>query len=182
MLFGEIARISAEVAAASARSEKTRLLAECLGGVRPEELPIAVAYLSGELPQGSVGVGWASLRELPAAAEPPPTLELLEVDGAVSRIAAAVGKGSKAIRRSELDGLFEHATEREQRFLVALLLGELRQGALEGVMIDAVAKAAGIAPAPVRRAAMLTGDLGEVAAAAVAGEGAGSLSRFKLSA
>src|SRR3970040_1443409 len=125
MLFGEIARISAEVAAASPRSEKTRLRAECLGGVRPEELPIAVAYLSGELPQGSIGVGWASLEELPPAADPPPTLALLDVDAAVSRVAAVSGKGSQAARRTELAGLFGQATEAEQRFLTALLIGEL---------------------------------------------------------
>jgi hypothetical protein len=177
MLLDEIARTSAEVAAASARSEKTRLLAASLGSVSEEELPIAVAYLSGELPQGSVGVGWASLVDVPPPAESP-TLELADVDGAVSRIAAAAGKGSQAIRRTELVGLFERATEREQRFLSALFLGELRQGALEGVMVDAVAKAAGLESAAVRRAAMLAGDLGGIAGAAM---GAGGESRSSRS-
>ncbi len=143
----------------------------------PSELAIAVAYLSGELPQGSVGVGWASLGDLPDPAEPPPTLELAEVDAAVSRIAGATGKGSQAIRRAELAGLFERATEIEQRFLTSLFLGELRQGALEGVMVDAVAKAAGLAPAAVRRAAMLTGNLGEIAEAAMTGGDDRSLRR-----
>ena len=124
-------------------------------------------------------MGWASLRELPAAAAPTPTLELLEVDAAVSRIAAASGKGSQATRRAELVQLFERATEREQRFLSALLLGELRQGALEGVMVDAVAKAAGVAPGAVRRAAMLAGDLPKAAEAALGG-GDGGLSGFSL--
>ena len=179
MLLDDIARASADVAASSARLEKTRLLAECLEQARPDEVAVAVAYLSGELPQGSIGVGWASLRELPAPAAPTPTLELLEVDAAVSRIAAASGKGSQATRRAELVQLFERATEREQRFLSALLLGELRQGALEGVMVDAVAKAAGVAPGAVRRAAMLAGDLPKAAEAALGG-GDGGLSGFSL--
>ncbi len=179
MLLDEIARTSADVAATAGRLEKTRLLADCLGKARPDEVAVAVAYLSGELPQGSVGVGWASLRELPVPAQPPPTLELLDVDRAVSHIAAASGKGSQAVRRAELAGLFERATESEQRFLTSLLLGELRQGALEGVMLDAVARAAGLEPAAVRRAAMLAGDLSVVAEAALGGD-AQALSRFAL--
>ena len=127
---------------------------------------VAVAYLSGVLPQGSVGIGWASLRELPPVAEPPATLELLEVDAAVSRIAAIAGAGSQAARRSELSDLFARATEPEQRFLAALFLGELRQGALEGVVTDAVAKAAGLPAGRSGERSMLAGDLGVVAEAA----------------
>ncbi len=179
MLLDEIARVSAEVAAASARTEKTRLLAECLRRGGAGEHLVAVAYLSGELPQGSIGVGWAALRELPPPAGPPPTLELLEVHEAVSRIAAVSGRGSQAIRRAELVKLFARATESEQRFLAALLLGELRQGALEGVMLEAVASAAGVAPAAVRRATMLAGNLPEVAEAAIAG-GVEELGGFSL--
>src|ERR671919_317944 len=140
-------------------------LAECLGLASPDEVPVAVPYLSGVLPQGTIGVGWAALRQLPDAAPPPPTLQLLEVDAAVSRIAAISGAGSQAARRDELAALFGRATEPEQRFLTGLLLGELRQGALEGVMVEAVAKAAGIPATEVRRAAMLAGDLGPVAEA-----------------
>ncbi len=140
---------------------------------------VAVAYLSGELPQGTIGVGWAALRDLPQPAPPPSTLDLLEVDSAVSRVAAIAGPGSQAARREELSGLFARATEPEQRFLTGLLLGELRQGALEGVMVDAVARAAGVPAADVRRAAMLAGELREVAAAAIA-EGLDGLARFRL--
>ena len=93
MLLDEIARVSAEVAAASARTEKTRLLAECLRRAGADEHAVAVAYLSGDLPQGSIGVGWAALRDLPPPAEPPPTLELLEVHEAVSRVGSRVGQG-----------------------------------------------------------------------------------------
>ena len=109
----------------------------------------------------------------------PATLELLEADAAITRIGEAVGRGSQALRRDELDGLFRRATEDEQRFLAALLHGELRQGALEGVMVEAVARAAELPAAEVRRAAMLAGDLAPVAAAALA-EGSAGLARFRL--
>ena len=178
MLLDEIARTSEEVAGTSARNRKTALIADSLRALRPEEVPVAVAYLAGELPQGSVGVGWASLRSLPPPA-PEPTLELLDVDAAIGRIASVSGKGSQALRKTEVAQLFGRATEREQRFLRSLLLGELRQGALEGVMLDAVAKAADVPGAEVRRAAMLAGDLREVAAAALGGDERG-LDRFRL--
>src|SRR5262249_3802235 len=144
-----------------------------------DEIGIAVAYLSGELPQGTVGVGWAALRDLPAPAQPPPTLHLLEADAVVTRIQAISGKGSQAARREELGALFECATEPEQRLLVGLFLGELRQGALEGVMSDAVAQAAGVPATEIRRAAMLAGDLAAVAVAALQDGGAG-LEGFRL--
>jgi len=179
VLLDEIAQTSAAVAATSSRLAKIARLADCLGHASPEEMPVAVAYLSGALPQGTIGVGWAALRELPPAAAPPPTLELLEVDAAVSRIAGIAGAGSQSRRRSELADLFGRATEEEQRFLANLLLGELRQGALEGVMVEAVAAAAEVPAADVRRALMLAGDLGAVAAAATA-EGRKGLSRFRL--
>ena len=178
MLLDETARVSEEVAATSARSRKIALIADGLRALRPEEVPIAVAYLAGELPQGSIGVGWASLRALPSPAAEP-VLELLDVDAAVERIASVSGKGSQALRKAEVVELFGRATEREQRFLRSLLLGELRQGALEGVMLDAVAKAAEVPAAEVRRAAMLAGDLREVAAAALGADEQG-LDRFRL--
>jgi DNA ligase 1 len=178
VLLAEIARASAEVADTSARLKKIERLAACLGALRPDEVSVAVSYLSGELPQGSIGVGWAQLRDLPAPASAP-LLELLEVDAAVERIAGIAGKGSQALRRAEVGALFSRATEGEQRFLRGLLLGELRQGALEGVMTDAVAKAADLPLADVRRAAMLAGDLATVAEVAIR-EGRAGLARFKL--
>lgn len=179
MLLEDIAEASADVAATSSRKAKITRIADCLAAARPDEIAIAVAYLSGVLPQGTVGVGWAALRELPDPAAAPATLALLDVDAAVARIAGLSGRGSQARRRSELAGLYEQATESEQRFLTRLLLGELRQGALEGVMAEAVAKAAGIPAAEVRRALMLAGDLGEVAAVAMA-DGRAGLSRVRL--
>ena len=179
MLLREIAETSAEVAATSSRLAKVSRLAETLERATPEEVPVAVAYLSGVLPQGTIGVGWAALRQLPDPPAPPPTLELLDVDAAASRIAGISGTGSQAARREELDSLFGRATEDEQRFLVRLFLGELRQGALEGVMVEAIARAATIPSAQVRRAVMLAGDLGTVAARALA-DGAEGLSGFGL--
>jgi ATP-dependent DNA ligase I len=178
VLLDEIAQTSFTVASTSSRLAKIARLAECLGQASPDEVGIAVKYLSGVLPQGTVGVGWAALKELPSPAGDP-TLELLEVDAAISRIASVSGSGSQARRREELAALFGRATEEEQRFLVALFLGELRQGALEGVMSAAVAKAAGVPADDVRRAAMLAGDLAEVAVAAVR-DGLQGLARFTL--
>ena len=179
MLLAEITAASADVAATSSRLAKVARLAECLSLARPDEVGIAVAYLSGALPQGSIGVGWATLQALPPPAAPPPRLELGDVDASVSRVAATTGPGSQARRRADLDELFARATADEQRFLVGLLLGELRQGALEGVMTDAVAKAAGAPPTAVRRALMLAGDLSGVAAAALADRVDG-LAAFRL--
>jgi DNA ligase 1 len=178
MLLVEIARTSADVAASSSRLEKVARLAACLADARAGEIAVAVAYLSGELPQGTVGVGWAALRELPGPAAEP-SLELLEVDSALTRLQQISGRGSQAARRTELETLYERATEHEQRLLSGLFLGELRQGALEGLMVDAVAKAAKIPVAEVRRAAMLAGSLPAVAQAALTG-GREALGAFRL--
>jgi DNA ligase 1 len=178
MLLEEIARTSAEVAATPARLGKIERLAAVLRRLLPEEVPVAVAYLSGDLPQGTIGVGWASLRDLPPSA-PAPSLDLLGVDAAFERIKAAAGPGSQAVRRREVADLFGRATQDERRFLFGLLSGELRQGALEGVMVEAVARAAEVPASEVRRAMMLAGGLGTVAAAAIA-EGRTGLARFRL--
>jgi DNA ligase-1 len=178
MRLEAIVRTSAAVTETPSRLAKIVLLAGVLRDLRPDEVPVAVAYLSGELPQGSIGVGWASLRGVPPPAASP-TLELLDVDAVLTRLLTTAGKGSQASRRQELAGLFSSATEHEQRFLTALLAGELRQGALEGVMVEAVAKAAGLPARDVRRALMLTGSLGTVAASAL-GEGPTGLARFGL--
>jgi DNA ligase-1 len=179
MLLDEIARTSTAVADTRSRLAKIDHLAGTLRRLRPDEVPIAVAYLSGVLPQGTVGVGWASLRDLPSPATPPPTLEIREVHDAFNRIAAATGKGSQAARRGELAELFSRTTDPERRFLLGLLSGELGQGALEGIMVEAVAKAAGVPAPEIRRASMVAGDLGAVAAAAIT-EGTEGLAGFRL--
>ncbi len=176
MLFDDLARTSAAVAQTRARSEKIGLLATCLAGLRPDEVPAAVTFLSGTLPR--IGVGWASLRDLPAPAAVA-TLDVLAVATALEQIASTSGTGSQEARRRVLEELFAQATEPEQRFLRGILHGELRQGALEGVMVEAVARAAEVPAADVRRALMLAGELPPVAGAAIA-EGAAGLALFRL--
>jgi ATP-dependent DNA ligase I len=178
VLLAQIAEVSRGVAATSARLAKIEMLAAALREAGPLEVPMAVAYLSGELPQRQIGVGWAALRGGFAPADSP-SLTLSEVDSAFSAIGAVAGKGSAAARQALVGELFGRATADEQRFLVGLLSGELRQGALEGVMTDAVARAASVPAERVRRAVMLRGSLGAVAAAALAG-GSEALAAFGL--
>lgn len=179
MLLADVAATSAEVGSTSARSAKTRFLAALLARAAEDDaVAVVVSWLSGELPQRQIGVGWAALRSLPEPA-PEPSLTVLGVDALFTDIGAVAGKGSQARRSELLNGLFGAATGAEQTFLRRLLGGELRQGALIGVMADAVAAGAGLPAADVRRAAMLGGDLPAVAAAVLA-EGADALARFRL--
>jgi DNA ligase 1 len=178
VLLDEVAVTSAAVAASSARLAKVERLAACLRRLEPGEVHPAVAFLSGELRQRQIGVGWAALRDAPDPAAAP-TLTVAEVDAAFERIGRLAGPGSQAERRRLVGELFGRATAAEQRFLVGLLSGELRQGALEGVMVEAIAKAAGVAGAEVRRALMLRGALGPVAEAALA-RGVPGLREFHL--
>src|SRR6266511_993151 len=178
VLLEEIAETSAAVAASSARLAKVERLAACLRRLDPDEVHPAVAFLSGELRQRQIGVGWAALREVPPPAAVP-SLTVAEVDAGFERIGRQAGPGSQAERRRLLAGLLGRATADEQRFLVRLLAGELRQGALEGVMVEATARAAGIPGAEVRRALMLRGALGPVAEAALA-RGVAGLRELRL--
>lgn len=178
MLLQEVAATSELVGSSSSRLAKIEQLAECLRRVGPDEVVPTVAYLSGELRQRQIGVGWASLRDVPEPAGTP-TLTVAEVDATFQRIGEQAGKGSVAARRAMLADLFARATEPEQRFLRNLLTGELRQGALEGVMVDAVARSAGVPVRDVRRAQLLRGDLRAVAVAALRG-GAAELAGFRL--
>src|SRR5215216_4671678 len=166
VLLDEIASTSVAVAASSAPLAKVERLAACLRRLEPGEVHPAVAFLSGELRQRQIGVGWAALREVPDPAAGP-TLTVAEVDAAFEGIGRLAGPGSQAERRRLLSELFARATAGEQRFLTGLLSGELRQGALEGVMVEAIARAAGLPAAEVRRALMLRGSLGPVAEAAL---------------
>jgi DNA ligase-1 len=178
VLLAEIAEVSRVVATTSARLAKIEALAAALRAAGPLEVPIAVAYLSGELPQRQIGVGWAALKGGFAAAAAP-ALTLSDVDSGFAAIGAVSGKGSTAARKALVSELFCRATADEQQFLYGLLSGELRQGALEGVMTEAVARAAAVPVAQVRRAMMLRGALGAVAAAALAG-GVDALAAFGL--
>jgi DNA ligase-1 len=178
VLLGELAGASRTVSQTSSRLAKVEALAGVLRDASAEEIPILVAYLSGELPQRQIGVGWASLRGLPPAAEAE-SLTILGVDAALSQIKAVAGQGSAAERKRLVEELFSAATAQEQQFLVRLLSGELRQGALDGVMTDAVAKASGVPGPEVRRAVMLSGSLSVTAQAALGG-GSAALARFGL--
>ncbi len=169
MLFDELVATSASVAGAAARSAKIAALAALLGRLKPEEIEPAVAWLSGEPRQGKVGVGWATLFAVDVTNAALPSLTIADVDQAIDAVAAMAGPGSAALRRSHLAGLLSRATEAEAHFLRRLLAGEVRQGALEGVMAEAVARAAGIPAGEVRRATMLTGDLPQVARQALVG-------------
>ncbi|MEX2459279.1 MAG: ATP-dependent DNA ligase [Actinomycetota bacterium] len=177
--LGDLAGSWTAVAGASARLEKIRLLAALLSRIRPDDAETAVAYLSGFLPQGKIGVGWAALRDLPPPAAGPPALTVAKVDAILRRIQSTTGPGSVAKRREMIHDLFGRATDEERRFLLGLLSGELRQGALEGVMIEAVARASGVPAPTVRRARMLAGELGPVARAALE-SGAGRLGAYGL--
>ena len=158
------------LAETGSRKEKIALLAQALAGAEIEEVPIAVAYLSGELPQGRPGIGPAALRKArPDAAASRATLTLAEVDRAFEEISQARGPGSDSERVRLLRDLLERASEQEQAFLRHLIFGELRQGAQSGLMLEAIAKASEVSRPKVRRAAMLTGDAGEVARRALQG-------------
>src|ERR1700748_1693313 len=136
-----MADASEAVAATSSRLAKIEVLAKALHDAGPAEVTIAVAYLSGELPQRQIGVGWATLRQAPPPADTP-TLTLTEVDAAFTAIGAASGKGSQAARKQLVDALFGRATAPEQAFLRRLLSGELHPGALEGEMAEGIDPAA----------------------------------------
>jgi DNA ligase-1 len=180
MRLAAVVAVSGAVAATSGRLEKIGHLADLLGRVPPEEVAIVIAFLSGEPRQGRMKIGAAVLstaRDVPPAETP--QLELRDVDALFDRMAALGGAGSNAARAQRLRDLIGAATAAEQGFLFRLLSGELRQGALEGVLTDAVARAANLPSARIRRAAMLAGELAPVARAALA-EGEAGLAPFAL--
>ena len=178
--LAELVATSAAVAAVGGRLEKIDRLATLLGRLSPDEVAVSVAFLTGATRQGRLGVGGAAIREArlarPATGS---TLTLLDVDRTFERIAALAGPGSARARKDALGALFESATDAEQDFLTRLLFGELRQGAQEGVLIDAVAKAANVPSKSLRRGAMMAGDLTTVASAVLA-DGEAGLSKFRV--
>ena len=177
-LLRDLVDTSAAVGGTASRSDKVERLAAILRRLEPSEAPIAAAYLSGQLRQRQIGVGYASMRNLPEPAAAS-SLTLMEVDAALEVVGRVTGRDSQAERRRQLAALFARATEAEQDFLVRLVVGELRQGALEGVMLDALARALAAPLADVRRAVMLRGDIGAVAEAALR-DGPAGLNAFRL--
>ncbi|HEY6762448.1 MAG TPA: ATP-dependent DNA ligase [Baekduia sp.] len=178
MRFADLAATSLAVADTRSRKRKAELLGAALKGLDAGEVEPGVAYLSGELRQRRTGVGWKALTDLPAPAAEA-TLDVGDVDVALEHVAALSGPGSQAARRAVVEELFARATAEEQTFLRALIGGELRQGALAGVMADAVAVATGLPRAAVDRATMLRGDARVVAEAALR-EGEAGLAPFAL--
>jgi DNA ligase-1 len=178
MLFHEIVDTSAAVAATRSRSAKIEALSACIARMRPDEAAAGVGFLAGEPRQRRLGVGWASLRDLPPAAAAA-TLAVPDVDAAFERLAGLAGPGSQAERRRALADLFGRASGPEQEFLRRLMLGDLRQGALQSIVTDAVARAASIPQAEARRALMLLGDAGELARIALS-DGAEGLRMVRL--
>jgi len=180
MRLAEVVAVSRAVTETSGRLEKIGHLADLLKRVPADEITIAIRFLSGTLRQGRIGVGFASiaaLRDVPPADAA--SLTLRDVDAIFDRVATTTGSGSSSARAERLRDLLGRATHAEQDFLIRLMFGELRQGALEGVLLEAVARASGIAAARVRRATMLAGDLAAVAKQALT-EGDSALSRFIL--
>lgn len=185
MLLADLARTSREVAATAARSAKVAALAELFrlvgrdeGGERSAEAPVVITYLAGRLPQRRTGVGWRSLSAPPPPAATP-TLTVLDVHRALDAIAAVSGAGATGERRRLLGELLAAATAEEQDFLIRLLGGELRQGALDALAVEGLAAAVEAPAAEVRRAVMLGGSLGAVARALLA-RGPAALAEFRL--
>jgi DNA ligase-1 len=176
----ELVQTSAAVAATSGRLDKTTKLASLLSRIAPDDAPIAIGFLIGWPRQGKLGVGWSSASATHATpAAEVASLDLRDVDAAFEQIKTVRGKNSGNERTRLLNELFSRATTDEQRFLASLIVGEVRQGALEGVLLEAIAKAASVPSAIVRRAAMMAGDLGVVGRAALS-EGESGLAQYGL--
>jgi DNA ligase 1 len=179
MLLAEVVEASRRMTETTKRLEKTRLLSELLTHLSPDEIEIVVAYLAGMTPQGKIGIGYATLRAGAATPASSVALGILDVDRALESISKTQGRGAEGRRRELLHGLMSQATEAEQRFLTSLLMGELRQGALEGIMLEALAQASRLPADRIRRAVMMAGDIAAVAKSVLT-EGASSLSRYAV--
>ncbi|WP_418606752.1 ATP-dependent DNA ligase [Georgenia sp. SUBG003] len=178
MLLAELVETHAAVAGTRSRLQKRALLAAALRSAGEDEAEIVASFLSGRPRQRRTGVGWRSLAELPEPT-PAPSLTPTDVDLALEELSTLAGTGSQAARARAVRGLFSQATTAEQHFLRALMLGELRQGALDSVLLDAIAEAADVPVSLVRRAAMFSAFSGPIASAALAG-GSEALERFQL--
>jgi DNA ligase-1 len=177
--LAELVRVSNQVAATASRLAKIRELADFLKPLARAEIGIALPYLSGDIRQGKLAVGYAALQSSRSHAAPAPSLALAQVDALFEKLKKVKGKGAAEQRAALLRELFQRATPDEQDFLVRLIVGELRQGALEGIMVEAVAAAADLPAADVRRAVAFAGAIAPVAAAALSG-GASALAQFSV--
>ena len=165
MLLAQVVETSRRIAETARRLEKVELLAALLKQLHGEEVGAVVAFLCGYTSQGRIGVGYAALRDSASPSAEMAVLEIRDVDRAFASLAVVRGRGSEGQRRDLLRGLLARATAPEQGFLTRLLFGEIRQGALEGVMVEALARASGAGAEDVRRAVMMAGDIARVASA-----------------
>ncbi len=179
MLLAEVVEVWGAVAGTRSRKDKVARLAACLEQMEAGEVAVGATYLAGQVRQERLGVGWRTVADLAVPPAEEPSLRLGDVDAVLDDVAAAAGSGSQAARRQALERLFAAATADEQRFLQGLVLGELRQGALAGVVAQAIAAAWQVPEPDVRRALMLHADLGAVAEAARSGGGQ-ALRAFRL--
>ncbi len=171
-LLADVVTASRDVTDTSSRSEKVAILAELLRRLDPDEVAAAVGFLAGAPRQGRVGVGYSTIYGIERAPAGEASLTIGELDRAIAAVQATTGGGSAAGRRQMLGELLGRATEQEADFVKRLFTGGLRQGALGGLMVDAIAKAAGVSGAITRRALMLSGDLSRTAELAMThGEG-----------
>jgi DNA ligase-1 len=169
MLLAELVSTADSVGATSSRLAKIDALADLLTRADPIEIPTVMGLLLAAPRQGKLGVGWRGIAALDIAHADSPTLTIGDVDRSLDELAATSGSGSASARSGILGQLASRATAAEWDFLVRAMLGELRTGALSGVLLDAIARASERPPAVVRRAAMLSGDLGETARIALLG-------------
>src|SRR5262245_58883668 len=180
MRLDELVQTSAAVAETSGRLAKIATLAAFLRRLAPDEVPIAIGFLIGWPRQARLGRGWASVSSARGEPAPEASLELRDIDAAFDRLVSTRGKNSGAGRARLLEELMSRATPGEQQFLGALVIGEVRQGALEGVLLEAIAKGADVPADRVRRAVMMAGDLGAVAGAVLGPVGAAALDVYQL--
>jgi DNA ligase-1 len=169
MRLAGLAETSEALRATSARKAKTELLSELLGQLAPAEIVPAIGFLLATPRQGAIGVGWATVARLDASDEEPSPYEpdIRGFDALLSDVMVTVGSGSEAARGAKISRFLANCDDAEEAFVRRVLVGDARQGALAGVMTDAVAKASGVKLAAMRRAVMLRGDLGEAAAIAL---------------
>jgi DNA ligase-1 len=179
MLLAQVVDTSRRIGATSKRLEKVALLAELLRAAGPDEIEIAVSYLSGTTRQGNIGIGYATLQSAQTAPAAAASLTLTDVDRALGEIAAIRGAGSERQRREAIERMLGQMTEQEQEFIGRLLLGELRQGALAGLMLDGLARATGVPLERIRRAAMMAGGASQIASSLFA-EGEAGLARYSI--
>ena len=169
MPFAAIVEASGQVASTRSRRSKIATIAALLRALPSDDLTATISFLTGEPRQGKIGIGWATIQEIDVTPSPTPSLSVRDIDEELTLLQATTGGQSVATRRATLRALFARATEAETDFLRRLLTGELRQGALDGIMAEAIAAAYDVSPGSVRRAAMLTGLLGSAATLALGG-------------